>query len=138
MGRLETIRDWAIQYPGYGGLMQLNALVWTSGEGGLSAEGGEVVEKRYIDGTEERSVECVLRVAVPWSEGSDELNPDAAELMEGWADWVSDQWPDNPPVFDDAVVVDMSPAQTLPEIESVNETGRAAVYRLALDFEIRI
>ena len=137
MGRLESIRDWACEYPGYEGLVKLNALVVMSGDGGIAAEGGETVTEEYIDGTEERSVSVVVRVAIPWSEGSDTLNPEAADLMEGWADWVADQWPGNPPDLDGAEVTEIAPVYTLPQIESVSESARTAVYSLTITFGIR-
>lgn len=137
MGRLEAIRDWACGYPGYEGLVKLNALTIADGDGGITAEGGETVTEEYIDGTEVRDVECVIRVAVPWSEGSDSLNPEAADLMEGWADWIADQWPGNPPDIEGGVVMSLKPMTTLPTIEDVDETGRVAVYSLTIELEIR-
>lgn len=136
MSRLEAIRDWAMEYPGYDGLVKLNAVVISDADSGVSAEGGETVTATYIDGTEERQLEVVIRVAVPWSSGSDSINSEAAELMEGWAEWAADQWPDNPPQIDGAEVTAIEPVYTLPRLETVGQSTRQAVYKLTLDITI--
>lgn len=137
MSRLEAIRDWACQYSGFDGLMKINALVVKDGGAEINATSVETVNAVYIDGSEERTVEVTIRVAVPWSAGYDTFNPAAAELMEGWADWVAAQWPENPPVLDGATVTGISPAQVLPQLESVYESAKAAVYTLVIDVSFR-
>lgn len=138
MGRLETIRDWATGYPGYEGLMKLNALVMRDGDGGVMSEGVETVTEEYIDGAEVREAEISLYVSTPWSEGDDDLNSEAADLMEGWADWISSEWRENPPVLDGAEVTAVTPLCTFPQIQYVNETGRVAVYKLTLEITIQL
>ena len=135
MSRLGAVRDWALGYEGWDGLMKLNAVVASGEESGISTEGSETVQNEFIDGTSEREVEFVIRVAVPWSAGADELNSEAADLMEGWADWAAGQWPDNPPAIDGAVVTGIEPVYTVPQLESIS--GGTAVYELVIDVAYR-
>ena len=137
MGRLEALCDWVTGYEGFDGLAKLNALVVNEGGAAVSATTSETVTARYIDGTEEREAQVDVRVAVPWSEGADELNPEAAELMEGWADWVRAQWPGNPPEIDGAEVTGIEPVYVMPQLEEVYESGRNAVYTLSVLLDFR-
>ena len=136
MGRLETLRDWALGYDGYEGLLKLNALVTTSGDGGISADGSESVEATYIDGSEERTAYITIRAVVPWSEGSDSFNAEAATLMEGWADWLRALPAADYPTLDGGKVTDVTPTYTLPQLEGISETQRLAVYKLEIKFGI--
>lgn len=137
MSRLADIRDWAQEYPGFDGLVKLNAMVTAEGASGINATGSEAVTASYIDGTDERRAEVQIHVAVPWSAGNDPTNDAAAELVEGWADWVAAQWPENPPEIEGVEVTGLEPVYTMPQVETVSEGKRCAVYVLAVSVSFR-
>lgn len=134
MSRVSAVKEWAGSWPGCKGLAKLNGAMTESGETTIAATAAEGVTRRFLDGTCERYMVFSMGLVLPWSDGHDAINAEAAELAEQWADWCAAQWPGNPPAIPGARVTGIEAVTKSPAVEAVDEAGSAATYT----FEVRI
>ena len=96
--KTEAVIKWAKTWPQLEDYLKLNAILTDDGEASLNTIGTEKTGDLFIDGTPKYlEYTFMFKMVLPWSDGYDEINADAQKLMEGWMDWVDDQFPANVP-----------------------------------------
>lgn len=96
--KTEAVIKWAKTWSQLDEYLKLNAILTEDGEASLNTIGTEKTGELFIDGTPKYlEYTFMFKMVLPWSDGYDDINADAQKLMEGWMDWVDDQFPDNVP-----------------------------------------
>lgn len=136
-GKTKAVLEWAKGWPELEGYIKLNALDANEpGDAAVMPAYNDVAVTEYIDGTAERVFTFELRVALPWSDGIDEVNATAATLAESWLDWVSEAYPSNVPDFGEAAkITDIVPLQNVPSVALVYPDNHTAEYSFSARIE---
>lgn len=126
--KVEAALEWAKGWPNLDGYLKLNALITDEGEAAMNVVSQEHVTYPYIDGTAVKRFVLQLRIVVPWSDGYDAVNSEAANLAADWQDWVSKQYRlGNVPDWD-AEIISIEPQWNVPALNAINQDEGLAEY----------
>lgn len=113
------------------GYLKLNALLLDDYEAALVPVYSDLVvdDTEYLDGTAKRRFSFQLRIVTQWSDGYDDINARAMDLVSKWLDWVNAQFDDgNLPDFGNAIITGIESDQDMPSIDVTNPDEGKAEY----------
>lgn len=96
-GKAKAAREWAKTWEQLDGYLKLNAINAQDEDAAIYTVPKDSKGEPYIDGTAEHEFTFGLKMMLPWSDGHDDINAKANELVEQWRDWVDEQYPENVP-----------------------------------------
>lgn len=132
VGKGKAFLTWAQKWTGY---EKLNAIVADSGDLAVVVAPDQSTTEKYIDGTAKHTITFALTAMLDYSDGNDEVNADANELMETWCDWLLERealrdYPD----FTGALVTEVEPIDQYPYMAMTYQGSKLAKYQ----FQARI
>lgn len=129
-GKTRAVLTWAKGWPELAGYLKLNAIdANETGDAAMLPAYNDVAVTEYIDGTADREYTFELRIVLPWSAGTDDVNADASTLSESWLDWVSESYPTRVPEFGThATITGIEPVQNVPTAAMVYPDNNTAEY----------
>lgn len=119
--KAKEVKAWALTCPAINEL-KTNAIVNDMGDSAIffNTQGKAVVT--YIDGSEVRDLLFSLQYVLPWSEDGDDINDEALNSVNGWLEWVSEQYPHNVPDFgEECTIISIEPQQNMSELVQVDQ-----------------
>lgn len=134
-GKAAKLVEWAKSWPGFDGYLKLNALVNQENDSSLNVVVNDRIITEYIDGRSRREFTAQIKVILPWSDGYDNVNIQAQELMESLLDWIDEQYPYNLPKWENCDIYQIEPQSNAPQLNYVNEQDELAEY--SVQFVIR-
>lgn len=129
-GKTSAVFEWAKGWPGLDGYLKLNSVITKDGDASIDPGVEDLIVQQYIDGTADRQYTFTLRIVVPWSDGTNEVNVEANELVAGWYDWVGDQFPINVPDWPGAEITAIEPSYNIPALSAVYQNDGLAEYAI--------
>lgn len=126
--KTKAVFEWAKGWDGLDGYLKLNAIISQDGEASIDPGASDEVIETYIDGTKDRAYTFDLRIVVPWSSGTNEVNMEAQELASDWYDWVERQYPANVPDWPGAEITGIVPDFNIPSLNAVYQNDGLAEY----------
>ena len=126
--KAKEVKAWALTCPAINEL-KTNAIVNDMGDSAIFFNTQEKSVVTYIDGSEVRDIIFGLQYVLPWSDDGDDINDDALGAVNGWLEWVSEQYPHNVPDFgEDCTIISIEPQQNMSELVQVDQgTARYSV-----------
>lgn len=126
-GKTDAALEWAKQWPDIDGYLKLNAILTKQDEAAFNTvyKNVKLSAQPFIDGTARYAYVFGLRMMTEWSDGQDEINAEAEELIESWRDWVDEQYPDNVPDWPDASIENIEALYNVPAMVVYQEDSIA-------------
>lgn len=135
-GKTEAALAWAKTWPQLDEYLKLNAILTNEeGDAAMTTMFSTSQGTPYVDGTAKRTYIFGLRMVLPWSDGYDDVNTKANQLMEQWRDWVGEQYPKNIPDWPGAEIDGIEPLYDVPNMTVYQEESVAEyVFQARIDY----
>lgn len=127
-GKTKAALEWAKTWEHLDGFLKLNAIKAKDDDASMTTVYSDSQGTPFIDGTARREFTFGLRLMLPWSDGYDEVNENANELVEKWRDWVDVQYPNNVPDWQGAEIEAIEALYDVPAV-TIYEDDSLAEYR---------
>lgn len=124
-GKTNAALEWAKTWPYLDEFLKLNAILTDNDEASFQTVSSDSAGSPFIDGTAKHEYTFMLKLMLPWSDGYDPTNEEAEKLLERWADWVDEQFPDNVPDFGEAEIEDIRALYDVPAVTVYQEDSLA-------------